>query len=65
MSAEPEAPETGNLLTPGEVAEIFRVDSKTVSRWASAGKLASIRTPGNHRRYREADVQALLTERGA
>ena len=34
------------LLTPGEVALLFRVDPKTVTRWASAGRIGSIRTPG-------------------
>ena len=48
------------LLTPAEVAEMFRVDPKTVTRWASAGRLASIRTPGGHRRFRESEVRALL-----
>ena len=48
------------LLTPAEVAALFRVDPKTVTRWAKAGKLTSIRTLGGHRRYREAEVQALL-----
>ena len=41
------------LLTPSEVAALFRVDPKTVTRWAKAGKLTSIRTLGGHRRYRE------------
>lgn len=48
------------LLTPGEVAEMFRVSPKTVTRWAQAGKLTSLRTVGGHRRYREAEVRALL-----
>ncbi len=48
------------LLTPAEVAALFRVDPKTVTRWAKAGKLSSIRTLGGHRRYREAEVKALL-----
>ena len=48
------------LLTPSEVATLFRVDPKTVTRWAKAGKLSSIRTLGGHRRYREAEVRALL-----
>jgi len=39
---------------------MFRVDPKTVTRWAKAGKLTSIRTLGGHRRYREAEVRALL-----
>lgn len=48
------------LLTPGEVAAQFRVDPKTVTRWAAAGKLSSVKTPGGHRRYRESEVRALL-----
>lgn len=49
-----------NLLTPAEVAVLFRVDPKTVTRWAVAGKLTSIRTLGGHRRYKESEVKALL-----
>ncbi len=48
------------LLTPAEVAALFRVDPKTVTRWAKAGKLTSIRTLGGHRRYKESEVKALL-----
>jgi len=49
-----------NLLTPAEVAALFRVDPKTVTRWAKAGKLTSIKTLGGHRRYKESEVKALL-----
>ena len=48
------------LLTPAEVAQIFRVDPKTVTRWAKAGKLTAIRTLGGHRRYRQSEIQNLL-----
>ena len=48
------------LLTPGEVASLFRVDPKTVTRWAASGRITSIRTPGGHRRFRESEVRALL-----
>jgi excisionase family DNA binding protein len=51
------------LLTPSEVAKLFRVDPKTVTRWAKAGKLSSIRTLGGHRRYRAEEVHRLLQER--
>lgn len=56
LAATPEE----RLLTPAEVAHLFRVDAKTVTRWAKAGKLTCIRTLGGHRRYREADVRALI-----
>ena len=49
-----------HLLTPSEVAALFRVDPKTVTRWAKAGKLTCIRTLGGHRRYKASEVQALL-----
>ena len=35
-------------------------DPKTVTRWAAAGRISSIRTPGGHRRFRESEVRALL-----
>ena len=47
------------LLIPAEVAAMFRVDPKTVTRWAKAGKLTSIRTLGGHRRYRKSEVDDL------
>lgn len=52
--------EPTTLLTPGEVAALFRVDPKTVSRWADAGKLHPIRTLGGHRRFTRAEIDALL-----
>jgi excisionase family DNA binding protein len=47
-------------MTPAEVASLFRVDPKTVTRWADAGKLTAVRTLGGHRRYRQDEVQNLL-----
>lgn len=48
------------VLTPAEVAIMFRVHPKTVTRWAKAGALpTAYRTIGGHRRFYEADVQAL------
>jgi len=37
--------ERHDLLTPAEVAELFRVNPKTVTRWARAGKITAVRTP--------------------
>jgi excisionase family DNA binding protein len=53
------------LLTPGEVASLFRVDPKTVTRWAAAGRINSIRTPGGHRRFRESEIRELLRHDGS
>ena len=50
------------LMTPAEVAALFRVNPKTVTRWAVAGRLPSISTPGRHHRFRESDVRALLNK---
>lgn len=61
-SRAPSDREVEPLLTPGEVAAMFRVDPKTVTRWAAAGRIGSIRTPGGHRRFRESEVRALLEE---
>ena len=58
MSGRP--PEAETLLTPSEVAALFRVDPKTVTRWAKAGKISAIRTLGGHRRFREAEILQLL-----
>ena len=53
-------PRNDHLLTTSEVAALFAVDSKTVSRWAIAGKLSAIRTLGGHRRYRASQIHALF-----
>lgn len=61
MSPQTSTPtQSGALLTPSEVASMFRVDPKTVTRWAKAGKLSAIRTLGGHRRYSEEEVRGLL-----
>ena len=49
-----------SLMTPAEVAQLFRVDPKTVTRWADAGKITAVRTLGGHRRYQREQVMALL-----
>jgi len=50
------------LLTPSEVAVMFRVNPKTVTRWARAGRISAIRTIGGHRRFRASEVQRFLDE---
>jgi len=48
------------LLTPGEVAVMFRVNPKTVTRWARAGKISAVRTLGGHRRFRASEIRRFL-----
>lgn len=60
---ELDAPE--QLLTPSEVAAMFRVNPKTVTRWARAGKLTAIRTLGGHRRFKVSEIRRCLEEMSA
>ena len=65
MSATGDDPiEPDALLTPAEVAKLFRVDPKTVTRWHRAGKISAIRTLGGHRRFYESEIRRLLEEGG-
>ena len=50
------------LLTPSEVAVMFRVNPKTVTRWARAGKISAVRTLGGHRRFRASEIRRILSE---
>ena len=50
------------LLTPSEVAAMFRVNPKTVTRWARAGKISAIRTLGGHRRFRASEIRNYLEQ---
>lgn len=55
--------ETGEeLLSPADVAKLFGVDPKTVTRWANNGKLHPIRTLGGHRRFPAGEIHRLLEE---
>ncbi len=53
---------TEPLLTPAEVAALFRVNPKTVTRWARAGKITAIRTLGGHRRFRASEIRRCLEQ---
>ena len=55
-----EAQDDETLLTPSEVAAMFRVNPKTVTRWARAGKISAIRTLGGHRRFRASEIRHFL-----
>src|SRR6476469_8348321 len=57
-----EAHDDDTLLTPSEVAAMFRVNPKTVTRWARAGKISAIRTLGGHRRFRASEIRQFLEQ---
>ena len=50
------------LLTPSQVAAVFAVNPKTVTRWAKAGQLHAVRTLGGHRRYKVSEIRRVLEE---
>lgn len=50
------------LLTPSEVAAMFRVNPKTVTRWARSGKISAIRTLGGHRRFKASEIKEFLAQ---
>ena len=64
MEPRPDGEESDQeeLLTPSEVAAMFRVNPKTVTRWARAGKISAIRTLGGHRRFRASEIRQFLAQ---
>ena len=65
MAAQPggkPAPELPRYLRTTEVAAILQVSPKTVSRWATEGKLPFLKTLGEHRRYPAAEIRQLANE---
>lgn len=59
---DPEAPD---LLPIGAVAKAFNVTPSTVRLWELKGHITALRTPGGQRRFRRADVEALLADEPA
>ena len=53
-------PDLPEMLTPGEVASLLRVDPSTVTKYANKGKLRVFRTPGGHRRYYADEIRAII-----
>lgn len=45
----------------GEAASLLGISTDTMRRWEKAGRITADRTPTGHRRFRRADVEALLT----
>lgn len=60
MPSRTSRPKPERPLAPGDVAAIFGVSIETVAAWADDGKLPHFRTPSGQRRFRQADVDALI-----
>lgn len=54
--------DTPDVLRPGEVANIWNVNPKTVTRWANTGKIPFFRTPGGERRFHKSDIEDALNK---
>lgn len=48
-------------LPVSAAAALIGISADTLRRWDKAGRITSFRTPTGHRRFRRADVEALLT----
>lgn len=59
------AQKSKTYLRLSEAAELAHVSSATLRRWADAGKVPYVRTPGGERRFLRSSVEALLTPGGA
>ena len=55
--------EFSDVMHLHEVAAALRLSPNTIMRWADAGKLVTIRTPGGHRCYSRAQVEDIITNR--
>jgi excisionase family DNA binding protein len=51
-------------LTLGQAARYLGVAQSTIRKWSDSGRVRAFKTPGRHRRYRRADLDAFL-ERSA
>jgi len=49
------------LMRAGEVAALLQVSRRSIAAWATRGLIPYIETPGGHRRFRAADVRALVS----
>jgi predicted DNA-binding transcriptional regulator AlpA len=61
---EAEQAAMNNLLTPDDVVEMYHISKPTLWRWAKAGYLVPIPI-GGKRRYRKADVDNIISKKGA
>ena len=51
-------------LTLGQAARYLGVAQSTIRKWSDDGKVPAFYTPGGHRRFRRADLEAFVAESG-
>src|SRR5918998_6454010 len=51
-------------LTLGQAAKHLGVAQSTIRKWSDGGRVPAFYTPGGHRRYRRADLDAFLASSG-
>jgi excisionase family DNA binding protein len=51
-------------LTLGQAARFLGVAQSTIRKWSDDGKVAAFYTPGGHRRFRRADLEAFIADSG-
>jgi excisionase family DNA binding protein len=51
-------------LTLGQAARFLGVAQSTIRKWSAQGPVPAFYTPGGHRRYRRADLEAFLDRSG-
>ena len=60
----PHVPSRGvAYLTTGQAGRMLGVDSSTIRRWATEGRIASTVTPGGHRRVPEVAIREAIDAR--
>ena len=62
MSDSSAARGSAEWLTLGEASRFLGVDESTLRSWADAGRVATFRTPGGHRRFSRAALDRFLEE---
>ena len=51
-------------LTLGQAAKFLGVAQSTIRKWSDLGRVPAFYTPGGHRRYRRADLEAFIARSG-
>lgn len=64
MAKKESSRQDSDVLTTSEVAKRFRVEPRTVSRWAQRGLVPFFSTPTGHRRYPRADIESMAALEG-